>query len=49
MASTTLRGAEDGQFYFDKIWDYIQANPKATYGKPIADILYRFRDRPKPK
>ncbi len=37
-------------YYFDKIWDYIEKHPgTAKYNEPIATILSRFHDRPKPK
>jgi hypothetical protein len=36
-------------YYFDKIWNYVQAYPKAAQNETIADILFRFRDRPKTK
>jgi hypothetical protein len=35
-------------YYFDKIWDYIFAHPKAEHDA-VANILARFRDRPKRK
>ena len=35
-------------YYFDKIWDYIIAHPKAE-DEAVAVLLTRFRDRPKPK
>jgi len=32
--------------YDDKIWDYYASHPK-SYHEAIADVLFRFRDRPK--
>jgi len=36
-------------YYFEKIWDYLQAHPKTAYNEAIADILAHFRDHAKPK
>jgi hypothetical protein len=35
-------------YYWNKIWDYLQAHPKTAYNEAIADILSRFRDHTKP-
>jgi hypothetical protein len=35
-------------YYADQISVYVRDHPKAE-GEAVADILYRFRDRPKPK
>jgi hypothetical protein len=35
-------------YYWTEIWDYLRAHPKTAYNEAIADILSRFRDRPKP-
>lgn len=48
---TYVRGSAESfpkpiHYYDDQIWDYIKARPAAG-GEVVADILYRFRDKPK--
>jgi hypothetical protein len=36
-------------YYWTRIWDYLDAHPKTAYKEAIADILSRFRDPPAPR
>jgi hypothetical protein len=47
VKSPTDTYSQSIDYYWDKIWTYIQSHPKTSVNEPVAVILSKFRDRPK--